>query len=114
MDVANTADVAWNGTAGNTTDVGTFYIVDTGYAAVGFLNSTTTVTNATTIGFSLFGGQVVYISDSNLEAQFWAQATGEDGVWSLMWNSDGTSQDGAVPVSLKTTAPAIVSATDDA
>ena len=48
---------------------------------------------------------MVYSDGSDLESQFWAKTTDVDGVWSLMWNEDGSSQDGSVPVTVKTTAP---------
>ncbi|KAH8652633.1 hypothetical protein BGZ60DRAFT_419944 [Tricladium varicosporioides] len=109
LDIANTGDVTWNATVSNTTDAGVFYIVDSGFSAAGFVSSNTTAPDgALTVGFSMFGSQVVYISGSNLEAQFWAQETGEDGVWALMWNTNGTSQDGSVPIVLKKSAPTAI------
>jgi hypothetical protein len=57
------------------------------------------------VGFSIFGDQLVYTSGSNIESQFWAKTTGIEGVWALMWNSDGSSQADSVPVTVKTTAP---------
>jgi hypothetical protein len=98
-----------NATISNSTTVGSLYIVpdSTTYASAGFVqsNSTTNVTGAVTSGFALFGGQVVFIDDSVYEAQFWAQTTDTDGVWSLKWNSDGSSQTDSTPVVIKTKAP---------
>ncbi|KAH7403703.1 hypothetical protein BKA64DRAFT_744256 [Cadophora sp. MPI-SDFR-AT-0126] len=107
-DVSST-DSTWNVTESNTTiSVGSFYIVDTdsAFTAAGFLSSnSTTPANAVTTGFKIFGGQVALISNGSLLSQFWATTTDTEGVYSLMWNSDGTSQDNSVPVALKTMAP---------
>jgi hypothetical protein len=65
------------------------------------------MTNAITSGFSMFGGQLVYSNGSDIESQFWAETTGVDGVWSLKWNSDGSSRVDSVPVAVKTIAPAV-------
>ena len=99
----------------NSSTAGTFYIIDSGstYAAVGFVSSNTASTatngtNFTTVGFSLFGGQVVYTDGTTLESQFWAKTTAIDGVWSLMWNSDGSNQANSVPVTVKTIAPVVL------
>lgn len=103
MDITNSGDVAWNGTINNSTSVGSFYIIDSGFTQAGFVSSNATVANASTIGFSMFGGQVVYVDSSgNYLSQFWAQTTSTDGVWSLLWNTDGTSQTDSVPVTIKT------------
>lgn len=65
-------------------------------------NDTSTLpTNATTIGLTLFGTQVAFMSGDELLAQFWATSTNTTGLWSLNWNSDGASQDDSVPVTLK-------------
>lgn len=87
---------------------------DSAYEAAGFLSSNTSTTagNVTTSGFSIFGGQLVYSDGSDIESQFWAKTTDVDGVWGLMWNEDGTSQDDSVPVTLKTTAPVTQAAAD--
>jgi hypothetical protein len=98
--------IAWNATLNSTgASAGQFYIVDNGFSSVGFLSSNSTVSNATTTGFTLFGGQVVFQSATALEAQFWAQTTSEDGVWALMWNEPGTNQENSTPVVLKNKAP---------
>jgi hypothetical protein len=107
MDITNSGDVAWNGTINNSTSVGSFYIVNdnTSYVQAGFVpsNGSTAVEGAATVGFSMFGGQVVFIdSDGNYLSQFWAQETHTDGVWSLVWNSAGSSQSNSVPVTVKT------------
>jgi hypothetical protein len=75
--------------------------------AVGFATPNTTLpTNATTRGFSLFGGQVVYVdAESRFLSQFWATET-FNGFWQLTWNSDGARRDNSVPVTVKMTPPA--------
>ncbi|KAE8449617.1 hypothetical protein EG329_007947 [Mollisiaceae sp. DMI_Dod_QoI] len=108
--VDSTGSLPWNATISNSSQVGTFYIVNDNstYASAGFnsQNSTTNVTGTTTSGFALFGGQVVFIDDSIYEAQFWAQTTVTADVWSLKWNAEGTSQENSTPVVIKKTAPA--------
>lgn len=47
----------------------------------------------------------MYIDDEEYEAQFWAETTSTTGVWSLKWNTDGTSEDNSTPVVIKKTAP---------
>ncbi|KAF4627436.1 hypothetical protein G7Y89_g10716 [Cudoniella acicularis] len=105
-DIPSSSDQSWNVATLNSTTAGTFYIIEDGFNAAGFITSNTTVTNSTTTGFSLFGGQVVTTEGDVLEAQFWAKTTDTDGVWSLMWNEDGTTQDDSTPVVLKRIAPA--------
>jgi hypothetical protein len=54
----------------------------------------------------LIGKSVTYASsDSELQARFWAQATNETGLWTLLWNADGADISSAFPVVLKSTAP---------
>ncbi|KAM3065647.1 hypothetical protein ACMFMG_011356 [Clarireedia jacksonii] len=100
--------VPWNATVVNGTASGEFYIVNDGssHKAAGFATSNATLpTNATTIGFSLFGGQVVFIdAGSRFLSQFWA-VEASNGLWLLTWNSDGKPQDNSVPVIVKTTPP---------
>ncbi|KAL3424484.1 hypothetical protein PVAG01_03765 [Phlyctema vagabunda] len=112
-EISNTGTEPWNvttsdGSNSNSSTAASFYIIDDGtsFAAAGFLSAnTTTTTNMSTTGFSMFGGQVIHIADSMYEAQFWAQATAQDGVWSLMWNADGSTQVDSVPVAVKTLPP---------
>ena len=101
---ANSTDT--NTTA--TTTASTFYIVDTAdaFSPVGFvLSNETAPSGAETVGFTLYGSDVVFKSGSTLQAQFWAMATNATDEWEIMWNVNGTSQDGSVPVTLKTIAP---------
>jgi hypothetical protein len=60
---------------------------------------------AETSGFRTYGNDVTYMNGTNLEAQFWALATDATDEWEIVWNSDGTKEAGAVPVTLKTIAP---------
>lgn len=57
--------------------------------------------NGTVSGFALFATQLVYNNNFELELQFWAQSTDTDGIYALMWNSDGDLQDDSFPVTLK-------------
>lgn len=108
-DIDTSGNAQWNATVVNGTAGGAFYIVNGGSAnvAAGFATPNTTLpTNATTIGFSMFGGQVVYTdASSNFLSQFWATMT-FDGVWGLTWNSDGARRDNSLPVTVKMTPPA--------
>lgn len=89
------------------------YIVPTSgsFEQVGFLsnddNSSSTVpTNATTTGFTWYGTSVCYAaSSSNYELNFWANATNTTGIFSVHWNSEGTAQGSAFPISIKSTFP---------
>ena len=93
-----------------TTTASTFYIITTvnAFSPVGFISSNETAPSGVeTIGFTLYGSDVMFISGSTLEAQFWAMATNTTDEWEIMWNVNGANQDGSVPVTLKTTAPTI-------
>lgn len=97
-------------TAANSTNstTGTFYIVtsDDAFEPSGFATSNTTVPDgAVTDGFIIYGSQVMYNSGTTYEAQFWAVPQNGTDEAQIYWNEDGASQDGAVPVSLKTTSP---------
>lgn len=87
----------------NGTDLGSLYIMhDDAFNSVGVSQvATISKMNGTVTGFGLFGTQLVYNDNSNLESQFWAQPTDTDGIYSLMWNADGGMQDGTFPVLLK-------------
>lgn len=85
-----------------------FYIVTTAdaFSPVGFVSSNETApTGAETVGFTIYGSDIMFISGSTLESQFWAMETGASGEWELMWNVNGTQQGDSVPVTLKTTGP---------
>jgi hypothetical protein len=56
-----------------------------------------------TSGFGWFGQMVILSASSgDLESLFFAQATGTDGLWALVWNSTATDD---VPLTLKNTPP---------
>ncbi|KAH8585413.1 hypothetical protein B0O99DRAFT_679416 [Bisporella sp. PMI_857] len=99
----------------NTTSISgaSMYIIPTSSSTeqVGFVTSNgTTPTGAATTGFTWFGTTLAYItSDGNYEMKFWAVATNETDLWSLVWNSDGALIENATPVTLKRTTPAVVS-----
>ena len=87
-----------------------FYIVTTAnaFSPVGFVSSNgTTPTGAETVGFTIYGSDIMFISGSTLESQFWAMETGASGEWEIMWNVNGTQQDSSVPVTLKTIGPTV-------
>ncbi|PQE10376.1 cytochrome p450 protein [Rutstroemia sp. NJR-2017a WRK4] len=108
-DIDSKGSLPWNATVVNSTAGGEFYIVNGGSSnlAAGFATANTTLpTNATTSGFSLFGGQVVYVdADFQFLSQFWATET-FDGFWQLTWNSDGAHRENSVPVTVKMIPPA--------
>jgi hypothetical protein len=102
--------VPWNVTTADGVS-GHFYIDTTAdaYNPAGFTRNSTTPTGADTIGFLIYGSNVMFQSSVNLLSQFWAQNT-TAGVWTLKWNVDGANEDTSVPVLLKITAPVAVSA----
>lgn len=119
----NSNTAPWSVTSTNSTfsATPTFYIVPTtnSFAQAGFYSSNSSnsslPTGGVTTGFMLFGNYLAYLaSDGTLEQQFWAQATDTDGTWKLMWNSGsegGLTAGGyaITPVSIKTTAPLVIS-----
>lgn len=91
-----------NGTLSNGTSVGSLYLTPGGFQAVGVREeATASSSNETVTGFGLFATQLVYNNDSNLQSQFWAQATVTDGIYALMWNTGGDFQDNSFPVTVK-------------
>lgn len=91
-----------NGTLSNGTSAGSLYLTPGGFQAVGVRQEATASSfNETVTGFGLFATQLVYNNDSNLESQFWAQATVTDGIYALMWNAGGDLQDNSFPVTVK-------------
>lgn len=101
-DAASTSTTA---TLANTTSPGGMYINVTTDGTLGTVKVSST--NAST-GVTTFGQQLIYMSDSSLEAKFWAKqvALGGAQVWSLTWNEANEDQDDAVVVNIKTSAPA--------
>lgn len=63
------------------------------------------VKSNSTLGFAIYGRQLVYYDGSSLLSEFWAKevftSTGTT-VWALHWNSNNEDVSGAVPVVLKT------------
>lgn len=101
--------MAINSTNSTTTTTGTFYIIPTtdAFDPVGFISSNETAPiGAETDGFRTYGTQVMYTDGTTYKAQFWALQTSNGTTeWEIYWNESGDLQDGAVPVTLKTTAP---------
>jgi len=111
--------IAANSTTQSFNETLDLYIVTTAdsFTQVGFASSDTLPTDANTTGFTWFGSSVAFAaSDSNFELQFWANATTEEGIYGLYWNTattaaaaaDGTVMDGSFPVTLKSTPPTIL------
>jgi hypothetical protein len=120
--MSNAANVTFSRGSGNTpsgwtaapsngsSNIGTpsFYVQTNGgpSGAVGFANSSNTPSGAATTGFTLFGEQVIYSSGTSVQAAFWAEpVSNATKQWVLVWNSNNTKTDTAVPVTLKTIAP---------
>ena len=95
-----------NGSYVNGTSAGSLTLKpDDGYA-VGLMSlANATKTNDTYItGFALFATQLVYNNNTQLEAQFWAAPTDTDGIYSLVWLTDGaTPATDSFPVVVKGT-----------
>ncbi|ORY63849.1 uncharacterized protein BCR38DRAFT_474443 [Pseudomassariella vexata] len=115
-DIDITGTAPWNVTMAenstsssvNTTNSRSFFIVSSSdaYAPCGFVPKNGSMPEGgQTAGFIKWGSDVMVKNGSTYTSQFWAQSTSDEGIWSLMWNSDGSSQDNAIPVLLKTTAP---------
>ncbi|KAK6196878.1 hypothetical protein LQW54_011081 [Pestalotiopsis sp. IQ-011] len=86
-----------------TQDTASFYILpDAGFAQSGFTVNGSSPAAAETLGFVLYGRDVMFQSGDSLLSQFWAQNT-SDGYWNLVWNTDGDSVSNSVPVMLLTT-----------
>lgn len=98
------------GTLVNGTSAGDFWIdaVNNFFDKVTVVGPNSTVTGTT--GMSRYGTQLVYLNNaSSIESNFWAQEISTEGgdiVWALHWNTDNEARTGAVPVVLKTAAPA--------
>lgn len=86
-----------------TQDTASFYILpDAGFAQSGFTVNDSSPAGSETLGFVLYGHDVMFQSGDSLLSQFWAQNT-SDGYWNLVWNTDGDSVSNSVPVMLLTT-----------
>jgi hypothetical protein len=106
-----------NGSAVTFNATESLYIVPTtgSFTQVGFASSNDSMpTGAVTTGFAFFGTSVAYTaSDSDYELMFWASATNTSGIWALYWNAAAAASDminGSFPVTVKTTAPTVLSA----
>lgn len=74
------------------------------FRGAGFVMNSTAPSGAATVGFVIYGSNVEYATETTYESKFYARIV-SDGVWSLMWNSNSESQNGSIPVILKTVAP---------
>lgn len=66
----------------------------------------TNSSSLTTSGFQFYGTVVFWVSSSDdWQSLFYATPTGQDGLWALKWNSNGTSDGSSIPVTLKSLGP---------
>ena len=71
---------------------------------VGFLTDNSTATDVVTTGFNFYGHTVIVADTTGAwQSLFYALPSSDDGVWSLNWNA--TSVSGAIPVTLRDSAP---------
>jgi hypothetical protein len=84
-----------------------YIIPSSGQNQVGFVATNGTApADAVTTGFAWIGNSVAYAGNtSDFQSRFWAQSTNQTGLWTLLWNTEGTAIDSASPVILKTSAP---------
>jgi len=74
------------------------------FNSVQFANSNSS--SLTTSGFMFYGSLVFWVSSSDdWLSLFYATETEQDNLWTLKWNSNQTSDDGSIPVTLNTQAP---------
>ncbi|KAH7407625.1 hypothetical protein BKA64DRAFT_706033 [Cadophora sp. MPI-SDFR-AT-0126] len=105
---ANSSTVSFNETL-------SMYIIPTSgsFSQVGYSTNASLPDGAVNVGFSLFGKSVAYsASDSDLELMFWAANSTTNGVYGLYWDASAEASaipDGALPVTVKTTAPTVPS-----
>lgn len=100
-DVPFVSDENWivNATLPNGTALGSLYIRSDQDNAVGVLPTTAdSGLDGTITGFARFAWQLVYNNNTLLDSKFWAEPTDTDGVYALVWSSDGDLQDGSYDV----------------
>lgn len=86
----------------------TFNVPDTTASGhqVSFSNSTNSTTGRSSSGFLFYGQYLFHQSTGgDLKSEWYALPSGQDGVWSLNWNSTGDDTDGKVIVTLRAIAP---------
>lgn len=60
----------------------------------------------TTAGFQTYGAYLMWLdSNDKLQSQWWAEETSTDGIYRVLWNTDGVESDSAIPVAIKSTKP---------
>lgn len=100
-DVPFVSDENWivNATLPNGTALGSLYIRSDQDNAVGVLPMAQAYdADGTITGFARFAWQLVYNNGTLLDSKFWAEPTDTDGIYALVWNSDGDTQDGSYDV----------------
>lgn len=104
-DLPSITDECWivNGTFVNGTKAGSLYIKPEDDNAIGVMPfARAAAINGTVTGFALFATQLVYNNNTELQAQFWAKATDNDGVYCLVWVEEGGQvESGSFPVVVK-------------
>lgn len=108
--MTNANEATLSGTLTDGTAAGDVWIdtTDNIFERVTLVSSARNSTVNGTMGFTHYGMQLVWIGNSTIESNFWAQeiSTAEGTtVWALHWNTDNVAYTGAVPVVLKTAAP---------
>lgn len=100
--IDTTGASAWNVSLNATEDTSSFYIVPDGdgYVQAGFTINDTAPEGAETLGFVLYGSDIMFKSGDTYLYQFWAH-NASAGQWTVTWNTNGDSSDGAVPIMLK-------------
>ncbi|KAJ9156042.1 hypothetical protein NKR23_g1013 [Pleurostoma richardsiae] len=109
-DIDPTGSLPWNltSTDNSTLAASSFYIItESGaFEPAGFVDTNSTLpSGAATTGFITYGPYVMYLSGNTYVSEFWAKTTNTTGLWTLMWNQDGTDEADSEPITLKTTAP---------
>lgn len=100
-DVPFVSDENWivNGTLPNGTTLGSLVIRTDQDNTVGVLPPTADSDNDGIInGFARFAWQLVYNNNTLLDSKFWAEPTGTDGIYALVWSSGEDLQDGSYDV----------------
>ncbi|KAI1211176.1 uncharacterized protein F4807DRAFT_419281 [Annulohypoxylon truncatum] len=86
----------------------TFNVPDTITAGhqVSFSNSSTNSSGRSASGFIFYGQYLFHqASSGDLKSMWYALPSGQDGIWTLNWNSTGDTTEGQVIVTLRAVAP---------
>lgn len=72
---------------------------------VSFTNSTNNGTGVSSSGFVFYGQYLFHQADGALQSEWYVLPSGQDGIWTLNWNSTGDDTDGQVIVTLRAVGP---------